>query len=56
MACVDVCPEVSIEVSDSKTEFIITLESWGELDALNIVKIAVEMHKKKTTEFETIHK
>lgn len=52
MACVEACPKGAIEVEDSKTDFIFTLESWGQLEPAEIIKTAVSIITKKLEEFE----
>jgi DNA-directed RNA polymerase subunit D len=54
-ACVDAC-QGSIEVEDSKTDFIFTLESWGQLEPVEIVTTAVKMFNEKLAEFEKLLK
>jgi len=50
-ACVDACPKGAIEIDDSKTDFIFTVESFGQLEPTEMVKTAVEIMKKKTSQF-----
>lgn len=42
MACVDACPD-AIQVSGSNEDFIVTLESWGQLSAKQILTTAMEL-------------
>lgn len=51
MACVDACrPKDGIKVEGSKTDFIVTLESWGQLSFKEIMDGTVERFDKKLTE------
>jgi DNA-directed RNA polymerase subunit D len=54
-ACVDAC-NGSIEVEDSKTDFIFTIESWGQLDPVDMIEAAADMFKEKLDEFQSLLK
>jgi DNA-directed RNA polymerase subunit D len=54
-ACVDACPE-GIKVEESKTDFIFTIESWGQLEPREIVKEAVKRLVGKADEFAKLLK
>jgi DNA-directed RNA polymerase subunit D len=45
-ACTDVDPE-HIKLNESDTDFVFTVESWGQLSPKDIVSAAVEIMKKK---------
>ena len=49
-ACVDACPN-GIKVKESETDFIFTIESWGQLDPKDMVKEALDRLGKKSDEF-----
>ncbi len=49
-ACIEACPD-GIKVSENKTDFIFTIESWGQLDPREMIKEAVKRFQKKTDEF-----
>ncbi len=48
-ACADVDPD-HIKLNESGTDFVFTVESWGQLDVKDIVSTAVEIIQKKCDE------
>ena len=50
-ACVDARPE-AIQVEGSKDEFIVNIESWGQLSAKQIMTTAMELFDKELDELE----
>lgn len=50
-ACVDACPGGAVKVNGSKTDLIVYLESWGQLEPKEIVKSAMDIFRKKCDEF-----
>ncbi|MFH1066158.1 MAG: DNA-directed RNA polymerase subunit D [Nanoarchaeota archaeon] len=50
-ACVDACPE-AIQVEGSKDEFIVNIESWGQLSAKQIMTTAMELFDTELDELE----
>ena len=55
-ACDQMCEENKINVIYSDTDFIINIESWGQLEPKEMVKEAVEQLKEKTSEFTDLLK
>ena len=51
MACVDACGEENISIKGSKTVFIITLESFGQLKLNEIISTAIEGFDEKLDQF-----
>ena len=54
-ACTEVCPE-GISVKESESDFIFTIESWGQLDPKDMVKEALTRLGKKSDEFAKLLK
>lgn len=50
MACVDVCNDDSIQVKGSKNDFIIFIESYGQLKAKEILETALKVFDEKLDE------
>ncbi|MBD3354764.1 DNA-directed RNA polymerase subunit D [Candidatus Woesearchaeota archaeon] len=53
-ACTDACE--GIKIKQSKKDFIINIESWGQLDPREMVKEALKMLQSKADEFEKLLK
>lgn len=51
MACVEACPD-AIQVSGSKEDFIVTLESWGQLSAKQVLTTAIELFDEELDSLE----
>jgi len=51
MACVEVNPDDSIEVKPSKTDFILTIEAYGQLSARQIFEKAIHIFDEKLDSF-----
>ena len=49
-ACFDACPE-GIKVTESNTDFIFTIESWGQLEPREMVKEALKRLSGKSDDF-----
>lgn len=51
MACVDACPEGAVDVKESDTDFIISIESWGQLEPKEMVNKAIKIFQNKCDKF-----
>ncbi|MAG52573.1 MAG: DNA-directed RNA polymerase subunit D [Nanoarchaeota archaeon] len=51
-----ICEDNGIEVTYSDTDFVFTLESWGQLDTSKIMTAAIEMFNSKLKEFDKLVK
>ena len=51
MACVDACGEENISVKGSKTDFIVTLESYGQLKINELINTALDGFDEKLDQF-----
>lgn len=51
-ACEDICPKKGIFVEASDKDFIVTIESWGQLSPKEILLSALDALEKKIDEFE----
>jgi len=47
----EMCEKKGVKVKNSKTDFIFNIESWGQLDARDIVKEAIDILQKKLDDF-----
>jgi DNA-directed RNA polymerase subunit D len=54
-ACADLAePEGSIKIKKSETDFIITIESWGQLTAVEVLQSALDALDEKLDEFDKL--
>lgn len=51
-----ICEKNGIEVINSDKDFILTIESWGQLDATEIISAAADRFTKKLEEFDKLIK
>lgn len=51
LACVDACPKDAIKVEGDKNKFILSVESWGQIPPLEIMKHAVDILVEQADEF-----
>lgn len=51
MACVDACGEENISVKGSKTDFIVTVESFGQLKLNEMINVAIEGFDERLDKF-----
>lgn len=53
-ACEDVSDAVTIEYDEPATDFIFTIEPWGQLSSQDIVSEALRIYNEQLDEFETL--
>jgi DNA-directed RNA polymerase subunit D len=47
----EICEKNGVQINNSKTDFIVNIESWGQFDARDVVKEAVSIFQKKLDNF-----